>query len=211
MLQHIKREKAFAYVGAILGIFAVCFQLILFINARTTNIGEVIIRFFSYFTILSNIAVALCFFANANGKKNQLEFWKLSSIKTAILVYILVVGIVYNVMLRSLWTPTGAQKIVDELLHVLMPFLFLLYWWLFVPKTHFNIRHVWNSLIFPLIYLIWVLIRGAVSNWYPYPFVDVFNHGYQIVGISCAILLLVFGLLALFFFWWLSKKNTHSV
>lgn len=210
MLQHGKREKTFAIIGAILGICTVCFQLILFINARTTNIGEVFIRFFSYFTILSNIAVAVCFFANSYGKKNQLAFWKLSSTKTAVLVYILVVGIVYNVILRSLWTPVGAQKVVDELLHVLMPLLFLLYWWLFVAKTNFSIRHVGNSLIFPFIYLIWLLIRGAISNWYPYPFVDAFNHGYQKVGISSAVLLLVFGLLALFFFWWLSKKNSYS-
>lgn len=207
MILQAKLEKAFATVGAIAAIATVCFQLYLFINDSTKGIGVVLIRFFSYFTILSNIAVSICFFAIAFTKQNQLQFWKLNTTKTAILVYILVVGIVYNAVLRSLWVPTGAQKLVDEMLHVLIPLLFLLYWWLFTQKTAFNRSHVTKSLLFPLIYSVWVLIYGAFSNWYPYPFVDAFNHGYPKAAISSVVLLVVFGLLSLLFFRWLAVKK----
>lgn len=207
MILQAKLEKAFATVGAIAAIATVCFQLYLFINDSTKGIGVVLIRFFSYFTILSNIAVSICFFAIAFTKQNQLQFWKLNTTKTAILVYILVVGIVYNAVLRSLWVPTGAQKLVDEMLHVLIPLLFLLYWWLFTKKTAFHRSHVTKSLLFPLIYLVWVLIYGAFSNWYPYPFVDAFNHGYPKAAISSVVLLGVFGLLSLLFFRWLAVKK----
>lgn len=207
MILHAKLEKAFVTVGAITAVATVCFQLYLFINDSTKEIGEVLVRFFSYFTILSNIAVSICFFAIAFTKQNQLQFWKLNTTKTAILVYILVVAIVYNAALRSLWVPTGDQKFVDEMLHVVMPLLFLMYWWLFSKKTTFNRRNVTYSLLFPFINLVWVFIYGAFSNWYPYPFVDAFNHGYPKAAISSVVLLGVFGLLSLLFFRWLSVKK----
>jgi hypothetical protein len=207
MVLKARLEKAFATVGAIAAIATVCFQLYLFINDSPKGIGVVLIRFFSYFTILSNIAVSICFFAIAFTKQNQLQFWKLNTTKTAILVYILVVAIVYNAVLRSLWVPTGDQKLVDEMLHVVMPLLFLMYWWLFSQKKAFNRRYVTNSLLFPFINLVWVLIYGTFSNWYPYPFVDAFNHGYPKAAISSVVLLGVFGLLSLLFFRWLSVKN----
>ena len=59
-----------------------------------------------------------------------------------------------------------------------MPVLYVLYWLLFVPKS----RLPWNSvlfwLIYPLAYLSYTLIHGALSGWYPYPFVDVSVVGY---------------------------------
>jgi len=44
---------------------------------------------------------------------------------TAITVYITIVGLVYNVILRFLWKPEGLQFIVDELLHTVIPLLLL--------------------------------------------------------------------------------------
>jgi hypothetical protein len=37
-------------------------------------------------------------------------------------------------LLRHLWHPQGWQFIADELLHDVMPLLFLGYWWFCVPK-----------------------------------------------------------------------------
>jgi ABC-type Na+ efflux pump permease subunit len=57
---------------------------------------------------------------------------------TAITLYILIVGLVYNVILRFLWVLTGSQKIVDELLHLVIPVLVLLYWIVFVTKKEYS-------------------------------------------------------------------------
>ncbi|MEX0635184.1 MAG: Pr6Pr family membrane protein [Ferruginibacter sp.] len=161
----------------------------------------------SFFTILSNIMVSICFFADAFTADFRMKFWKSAPVKTALLVYILVVGIVYNVVLRSLWEPLGWQIPVDEMLHVVMPLLFLLYWWWFSPSIHFRWSNVTKSLLYPILYLIWVLLRGALSNWYPYPFLDAFNHGYKKVAISSIVLLLLFGSLSVLLFWWSSRKK----
>jgi hypothetical protein len=42
---------------------------------------------------------------------------------------------VYNIILRNLWQPQGSQKIADELLHVAVPLLYVLYWLIFAKKN----------------------------------------------------------------------------
>ena len=46
--------------------------------------------------------------------------------------------------------------------------------------------------LFPLIYLIYSLIRGAIVQWYPYPFLNAAKYGYEQVIFNVGIMLLVF-------------------
>jgi len=200
-------QKTVAIVGALVSICSICYQLVLFIQQRTAPIGEVLIRFFSYFTILINIGVCSCFVAGTFASSSSMLFWKKTDTKTAVAVYIFIVALVYNLVLRALWVPTGLQKLVDEMLHVVIPILFLIYWWLFTSKSSYSWRKVASILLFPFIYLFWVIFYGLFSNWYPYPFLDAFNHGYFKVGVASAVLLLVFSTVAFLFYWGLSKKN----
>ncbi len=201
MMKFTNAEKIFAATGAVTGWFAIIAQLVLIIQNRVTDIPEAIIRFFSYFTVLTNILVALCFTFVWIKPAIKNGFWLSPIIKTALLVYILVVGIIYNAILRFLWAPTGLQKIVDELLHLVIPMLFVIYWIYFVPKESLQWKNAFNWLLYPFIYLLYILARGAASatNFYPYPFVDVYNHGYQKVMISCVLMLLLFLMLSLIF------------
>ena len=66
-------ERAFVVVGALMGWFAVGLQFYLVIVNRVESLPETMIRFFSYFTILTNILVALYFTAVASGKRNWPE------------------------------------------------------------------------------------------------------------------------------------------
>ena len=180
--------------GAIIGWFAVIAQFILMIQHRVFDIPETIIRFFSFFTILTNIIVAVCFtiiYLKPDAAKSKSCF-NVSS-QTAIAVYILVVGIIYNLMLRSLWASTGMQKMVDELLHNVIPGLYFFYWLIFVEKQGLKWKQAFVWLSFPLLYFIAILIRGAFldTNFYPYPFVDVYNHGYEKVFIGSGFILLL--------------------
>ncbi|HSN61944.1 MAG TPA: Pr6Pr family membrane protein [Ferruginibacter sp.] len=202
-MKSINTQKIVVAAGAIAGWFAIIAQLVLIIQNRVTDIPEAIIRFFSYFTILTNILVALCFtlvWIRPEAKNNFLSSPKT---KTALAVYILVVGIIYNVILRFLWAPTGLQKIADELLHLVIPLLFVIYWIYFVPKEALQWKNAFTWLLYPFIYLLYILARGAVSatHFYPYPFVDVYNHGYEKVLISCALMLLLFLMLSFIFIW----------
>jgi hypothetical protein len=41
------------------------------------------------------------------------------------------------------------------------------------PRGQATARAAWLSPLYPLAWLAFTLIRGAVINWYPYPFIDV--------------------------------------
>jgi apolipoprotein N-acyltransferase len=97
---------------------------------------------------------------------------------TAILVYILTVGLTYNLILRSLWKPEGLQLLADNLLHSIIPVLYLVFWLIFVKKHTLQWNNFLPWLIYPLLYLIYVMIRGAIFGVYPYPFIDVAQIGY---------------------------------
>ena len=120
------RRNMFKLV-AVLVWFSVIAQFYLIIQNRAAPIPETIIRFFSYFTILTNTLVAVYFTTQAV-QANKLT--KPGTL-TAITVYITIVGAVYQVLLRHIWDPTGLQRLVDELLHTINPVLVILCWYFY--------------------------------------------------------------------------------
>jgi hypothetical protein len=113
-----RSARIIALLGALPGWFAIITQLYLLIENRVVPVPETLLRFFAFFTIDTNIIVALCFTFIFLGSKYRLgRFFSKASTVTAIAVYITIVGIVYNVILRSIWDPQGTQKLIDELLH----------------------------------------------------------------------------------------------
>src|SRR6185436_16397641 len=173
-------------------------QLFLIIDNREVSIDKTILRFFGFFTVDTNIIVALCFTGIFLGSKYRLgRFFLKPSTITAITVYITIVGIVYNVVLRSLWEPTGLQKTADELLHTAIPALVIIFWLIFVPIEQLKWKNVFAWLIYPVIYLGYALLHGAATKWYPYPFVDVNELGYKKALVNTGGILLVIFLLSL--------------
>ncbi|WP_341224347.1 Pr6Pr family membrane protein [uncultured Arcticibacterium sp.] len=183
-------KKNIAIALALIGWFAVIAQYVLMIENRVTSTTEATIRFFSFFTILTNTLVAIYFTYLALGKNSKL-LSKPGSL-TAITVYILVVGLVYQFVLRAIWEPTGLQKIVDELLHSVVPVTTLIFWYLYEEKSKIELKNIINWLVYPLVYLVFVLLRGSISDFYPYPFVNVLEIGMPQVLTNSVILLLVF-------------------
>lgn len=189
----LKNKLVFLVIITIIGWFAIFLQLYLILINRIASVPETIIRFFSFFTIQSNILVAVSFtyFWLKPKSKWGLFFSKPKS-TTAITLYITIVGLVYNTILRFLWAPTGSQKVVDELLHLVVPVLVLIFWIVFVPKKSLEFRNIFPWLGFPAVYLAYTLIRGAFFNFYPYPFIDVILLGYSKVLLNCFFMLLAF-------------------
>lgn len=188
--------------GAVLGWLAVSLQLVLIIQNRVAGLAETIVRFFSFFTILTNILVAAAFtMLWLYRRKLQLPAILAAGRQTALLVYILVVGIIYNAVLRFLWAPAGLQQIVDEILHLIVPLLYFIYWLLFVNKQSLQWRDAFSWLTYPFVYLVFILIRGHFASpaYYPYPFVDVSKLGYEQVFVNSLGILLLFLLLSFIF------------
>jgi hypothetical protein len=162
--------RIYRNVAATLGWATLALQLYLTVTlARANGLGtaEGVIRYFSYFTILTNILVAFA-----------LTWPQRPAVVAGIATSISLVCITYNLVLRQLWHPTGLSLIADELLHVVMPVVFVVYWLVLTPKGHLRWTHVAWWALYPIGYLLLVLARATVSGFYPYPFIDVSALGY---------------------------------
>ncbi len=193
MMEMSKGAKLFLLLIAVSGWFALVAQLFLMVSNRTAGIAETILRYFGFFTILTNTIVAVCstlLLINTAGKWKQ--FISKANVLTAVAIYIFVVGLVYNFVLRQIWEPQGLQKWVDELLHTVIPLLFVIFWWLFVRKNELKWSHIPAWLIFPAVYAIYTFIRGAAAGFYPYPFLNVTQIGYTRALINSGFLVLIF-------------------
>lgn len=199
-MQNNKRSiRLLAVIGFITAWFAVIFQYYLLIKNNDSGFLAKTIQFVSYFTILTNTLVAIYYTVILFADTTKNHWLLLPTTATAIAVYITIVGLVYNLILRFTWNPQGLQKLVDELLHSFNPLFFIIFWWLFVPKQNLQWKHVLPWLICPFIYFVYILLRGATTGVYPYPFIDVIEHGYGRVLINSVVILLVFVFFSLLF------------
>lgn len=184
-------------LGAFIGWFAIAGQLVISLSQRTVSVGELLLRFIGFFTITTNTIVALSFTAFAfNAKSSGKQFFSKPSSAYAIAVFIAVGGFIYNAILRFLWEPQGFQLLIDELLHTVQPFLYIVFWLLFVPKDELRFMDFLKWLLYPLLYFLYVIILGAVTGHYPYPFFDVSILGYGKVLLTAVGVFFVFLLIA---------------
>ena len=195
-----KLNRNFLILILLIGWVALTGQLYLILLNRKLSIPETIIQYFSYFTILSNLLVTITSTILLFKPTSTIgKFFSKPTTLTALTIYITVVGLVYNLILRFLWAPHGLQKLVDELLHTIMPLLFITYWYICVSKSLLKWKQVYLWLVFPFIYCIYILVRGALTGLYPYPFIDVAILGYNTVFINIAFLVAAFLFIGLLF------------
>ena len=128
-------KNKLSHLFAVIAWFAVLTQYYLMMENRVFSMLETTIRFFSFFTILTNLLVAHYFSLSLVKKKEgYLSIINKSGTLTAITIYITVVGLVYQILLRHIWDPKGMQRVVDELLHSVIPILVIIFWYLYEDK-----------------------------------------------------------------------------
>jgi hypothetical protein len=193
-------KQGYSILIALLTWAAIIIQFYLMMENRTSSVAETTIRFFSFFTILTNLLVAIFFTILIFRFKNSLPGdQKNSGDVTAITVYITCVGLVYQILLRKTWHPQGMQMVTDELLHSVIPVLVLIYWFLFENTLSVPYSLIGRWLLYPLIYLIYVLIRGYFSGFYPYPFINIPALGIEKVLLNSILMTALFAVLSVTF------------
>jgi hypothetical protein len=174
----------------------------------TTNAG--ILTYFSFFTIVTNLVVAVGLsFMLFLPETRWGRFFSSPGVTGATTVYIAMVGGTYALLLRHVWDPEGLQKIADVLLHDAVPVLYVACWVIFLAKARLPWKTCLFWLAYPVAYLVFVLIRGALTGRYPYYFVDAGKIGYSRVLTHSALLLgvlLALSLLVVASGRWLSRS-----
>ncbi|QYJ04632.1 Pr6Pr family membrane protein [Nocardioides panacisoli] len=140
-------------------------------------------RYFCYFTILSNALVAATAARAATGGPFT-RAWRVLRLNAV--TGIVVTGVVHYVLLRPLLDLEGANAVADAMLHVLVPVLAVVAWIAAGPRLRLGASDLAWSGAFPTLYLVVTLTHGAITGWYPYPFVDVGELGYPTVLVNAA-------------------------
>ena len=162
--------------------------------ARTVNV-------LSYFTVQSNILVALTTGLLAV-RLNRTATW-FRVLRLSAVIAITITGVVFHLALKGLQELTGKAVTADWILHTASPLLGLVGWLVFGPRGWVNRRIVRLSVAFPVLWLAYTLIRGAIvtdkngRDFYPYPFLDVVDHGYLRVTLNILLVAALFFALAL--------------
>ncbi|MBE4717235.1 Pr6Pr family membrane protein [Pseudarthrobacter sp. AB1] len=190
-------QALFRFWFALLGFLAIFFQLThLLQNVPGASAGN----FFSYFTIESNIiAVITLAIAGWYAWQGESPRW-LELLRGAATIYMTITGIVYSLLLSNIDVNTPIPWI-NVVLHYTIPTIMVIDWLVDLPRTRVPVRTSLIWLGFPLLYLVYSLIRGPIVDWYPYPFLDPRVSGYGTVAamaLAIAAGAFVFALVAAF-------------
>ncbi|GAA5150752.1 Pr6Pr family membrane protein [Nocardioides marinquilinus] len=200
------RARAWHAVTAAVVLAALLLQLVLVLQGgrvldeqEEPGLGVRLARLVAYFTIQSNVLVAVAAVALARDPRRDGPVWRV--VRLAGVVGIAVTGLVHVVLLRPLLDLDGADWVADKLLHVAVPLLAVVGWAAFGPRPRVTGRVVAWALAWPVAWLAVTLLVGATSGWYPYPFLDPDEDGAGAVVVSCVgvtvLFLLLFGLATL--------------
>ena len=139
-------------------------------------------NFFGYFTVQSNIILVIVLLVAAGvslfGKR---QFHWLVLARGCATTYIVITGVVYSVLLAG---QEGGITLAwaNTVLHVILPLYAALDWLIFSDRSALPWNKLWVALIYPVVWIIVVLIRGATDGWVPYPFLNP-AQGYGVVAL----------------------------
>jgi hypothetical protein len=175
---------------AVTGTLALLLQLWIVLQ-RDAEFGRLfaLADYLGYFTILANILVTLAAYAASFGRPS---LFRTASAQAAVAVYIFVTMLIYHVVLRPLWDPQGLVLLATTLLHYVIPLSYLCWWVVFADKSSLSWMMPPRWLGVPVAYLIVSLLRGVITGWYPYGFLDVSKLGYASVLRNAAFVALLF-------------------
>ena len=142
----------------------------------------------SFFTNQSNLAFALLLLAGtALSRRRRPPWW--DDLRGAATFYLVMTGIIYELLRWDIgWT--------GIVLHRLAPVAALLGWLLSPRRRTPSARRVLGWLTYPIVYLVATWLRGGVTGWYPYAFLDPTASSWPQVLATTGVVLLAFLLFA---------------
>lgn len=183
---------------ALVALSGVVLQLV--VTSRTTGgffpaNPQRVLNVFAYFTVQSNLLVGITSLLLALRPEPGGALRR--TLRLDALVGISVTGVVFHLVLRSLQDLQGLAAFADLLLHTASPLLTVVGWLLLGPRGRVDRRVAAWSVVFPVAWLSFTLVRGVATGFWPYPFVDVDELGLGRVLVNCLVVAVLFGTLAL--------------
>ena len=147
-----RSQRMYAAAAAVIGWAALILQYYLIVGVFHADGKSTLAatgRFYTFFTVIGNTLATIVLTGAALPPHSRLgHVSNRPAIVAGIAVYMALIGITYNIILRQLEALTGAQYVAGEVLHVVMPVLVPLYWLLFVPERTITME-TWHSVAHP--------------------------------------------------------------
>lgn len=130
-------------------------------------------QLYSQFTVQSNLVLGLALVASAVWSRSRLPRWW-DHVAGAIAFYLVMTGIIYAVLVAPPGEPWWSWDLYwPQLAHHRLAPVFVALDWLLVTRT---VRGTWRRpllwLGYPVAFLAFTWVRGAVDGWYVYDFLD---------------------------------------
>lgn len=193
----------FGTIAVVVAVSLVIQLTLIFLGGQDTNSGSSgqgeslatrLVRLFSYFTIQSNLLVLVTSLALALDVWRDGRLWRV--LRLDALLGIVITGLVYETILAPLVHLEGWALAATVGFHYISPWATLIGWLIFGPRPRLSWRACVASFVWPLLWLVYTFVHGAVTDWYPYPFLDVTAIGLAASVRNSAVVLLIGVLIA---------------
>jgi len=135
-------------------------------------------EYFAYFSIVTAILAGLVMITTGIGMLTKLQDTKWVEIgRLSLAVAMIVVGSVYHLLLADVAADArdGAYAwpvFPNEMIHTYAPILILLDYILSLEAFQIRLRAALWALVFPMSWLVFSVLRGSFTGWWPYWFLD---------------------------------------
>ena len=134
-------------------------------------------EYFTFFTItsclLTGVALTL---GGLRVLRNQPETKFLTLFRLTMAASMVIVGVIYNLLLTDSVDKRDIgydwPVLPNLVLHTYMPILVFLEWLIVRTAVPLKLKSVFWVLVYPLTWLAFSIVRGLVTNWYPYYFIN---------------------------------------
>jgi len=160
---------------------------------------------FKYFTVQSNIIVIIYFWLLFSLKLNQNKLF--NKLLGGVTVYITITFMVFVILLQAAWHPTGLGMFGNILNHYIVPITTIGYLIYFKGDYKFYFKDILIWIIYPISYVIFLLIFGTITGDYIYPFFNINELGFLSFFIAFIGIFILFFILACTAVFITNKKN----
>jgi hypothetical protein len=131
-------------------------------------------EYFSYFTIQSSlINVVVLVVGGILAFRLDRDTVLYATLRVSIVAYAVITAVVYNALLRNIpYTGYHGIQWPNEVDHVWIPIFIVLEWLLAPGRPALRWTALRVVVIYPLVWLAFTMVRGAITGWFPYPFLE---------------------------------------
>jgi hypothetical protein len=190
--RHRLTLRAFYLPLALLVSFALVAQLFVTIARPDLTVSTRVLRMLSFFTIQSNALVCATSWGLVLRPQRGGLLWRVLRIDA--IAGIAVTGLVYSIALSGLQHLHGWARFCDNVFHYVVPIATVGGWLLLGPRGRVDRQSVLLGLVWPFLWFGYTLAHGAISDWYPYHFIDVGKIGYPQALLNAFVVMILLGL-----------------